>query len=56
MSTLQDVSLVSSKIFERVAIPVDLAVVCLLPVVGLLLTMQFLALGLEIGQALAIAG
>jgi hypothetical protein len=48
--------LFSSNVSEQDTSAVNLAIVCLWSIVGLMLTAFCLGFGLEIGQALAVAG
>jgi hypothetical protein len=55
MNTAQAAGLFSSMASERETSAVNLAIVCLWSIVGLMLTFS-LGFGVEIGQALAVAG
>jgi hypothetical protein len=55
MNTAQATRPFSSNVSERETLDVNLAIVCLWSIVGLMLTFS-LGFGLEIGQALAVAG
>ena len=56
MNTAQAERLFSSNVSERETSAVNLAIVCLWSIVGLMLTVISLGFGVEIGQALAVAG
>ena len=58
MNTVQAARLFSSHISVQETFPIDLAVVCLWSFAGVLVAALLLALGfgVEIGQALALAG
>jgi hypothetical protein len=56
MNTAQAARLFSSNVSERETSAINLAIVCLWSIAGLMLTVVFLGFGVEIGQALAVAG
>ena len=56
MNTAQAACLSSSSVSEWEACAVNLAIVCVWSISGLMLTVVSLRFGVEIGQALAVAG